>query len=181
MKNTLKKTLGIVLALALTLTAIGCGVAYADTYRGEGKASPVAVEKHKETAPSLSQTAPAAKSSVESSAAAPTKEALTVEQAKAIALEALGLSDAHFTDVERDDGKFELELCDGSREYDVEVVIRTGRVVEVDRDGDPCDRCEWDDDDWDDRYDDRDDRYDDDWDDDWDDRYDDDWDDRYDD
>ncbi len=141
MKNTLKKTLGLVLALALTLTAIGCGVAYADTYRGEGKSSPVAVEKHKETAPSLSQTAPAAKPSVESSAAAPTKEVLTVEQAKAIALGALGLSDAHFTDVGRDDGKYELELCDGKREYDVEVGISSGKVREIDRDDDPCDAC----------------------------------------
>ena len=141
MKNTLKKTLGLVLALALTLTAIGCGVAYADTYRGEGKSSPVAVEKQKETAPSLSQTAPAAKPSVESSTVAPTKEALTVEQAKAIALDSLGLSDAHFTDVGRDDGKYELELCDGMREYDVEVGISSGKVREIDRDDDPCDAC----------------------------------------
>ena len=141
MKNTLKKTLGLVLALALTLTAIGCGVAYADTYRGEGTPSPVAVEKYKEATPSLPQTTPAANPSVESGAAAPSKEALTVEQAKAIALEALGLSDAHFTDVGRDDGKYELELCDGKREYDVEVGISSGKVREIDRDDDPCDAC----------------------------------------
>ena len=141
MKNTLKKTLGLVLALALTLTAIGCGVAYADTYRGEGTPSPVAVEKHKETTPSLPQTTPAAKPSVESGAAAPSKEVLTIEQAKAIALDSLGLSDAHFTDVGRDDGKYELELCDGKREYDVEVGISSGKVREIDRDDDPCDAC----------------------------------------
>ena len=141
MKNTFKKTLGVVLALALVLSAIGCSVAYADSYRGEGKSSLVAVEKHKETAPSLSQTPPAAKPSVESNSAAPAKEALTVEQAKAIALESLGLSDAHFTDVERDDGKYELELCDGKREYDVEVGISSYKVREIDRDHDACDAC----------------------------------------
>lgn len=176
MKSTIKKTLSLVLALGLVLTVLGCSVAYADSRR-EFPNTPVAVERPdkqeastpaapaKPAAPAVSPSAPPAPAVP----TAPAADTITVEQAKALALQALGLSDAHFTDVERDDGKFELELCDGTREYDVEVVIRTGRVVEVDRDDDPCDRCEWDDDDWDDRYDD-----------DWDDRYDD-WDDHWDD
>ncbi|MBQ2782802.1 MAG: hypothetical protein IJE94_06400 [Oscillospiraceae bacterium] len=176
MKSTIKKTLSLVLALGLVLTALGCSMAYADSRR-EFPNTPVAVERPdkqeastpaapaKPAAPAVSPSAPPAPAVP----AAPAADTITAEQAKALALQVLGLSDAHFTDVERDDGKFELELCDGTREYDVEVVIRTGRVVEVDRDDDPCDRCEWDDDDRDARYDD-----------DWDDRYDD-WDDHWDD
>lgn len=179
MKNTMKRTLGFVLALALILTAIGCGVAYADSYRGGERGKPVTVENPYKTpaAPVMEEpvTPAAEKPAVEvekspavvekpapaKSEPAPSQEPLTVEQAKAIALEALGLSNAHFTEVERDDGKYELELCDGKREYDVEVGIFSGKVREIDRDDDACDHCDddWDDDDWDD----------DDWNDDWDD------------
>ena len=177
MKSTIKKTLSLVLALGLVLTVLGCSVAYADSRR-EFPNNPVAVERPEKQEASTPAApakpdAPAASPSVSPAPAvpaAPAADAITAEQAKALALQALGLSDAHFTDVERDDGKFELELCDGTREYDVEVGIRSGRVLEIDRDHDGCDRGERDwDDDWDDCYDD-----------DWDDRYDD-WDDRWDD
>ena len=167
MKSVIKKTLSLVLALGLVLTVLGCSVAYADSRR-EFPNTPVTVERpdKQEASTPAKPAAPAASPSVSPAPAvpaAPASDTITAEQAKALALQALGLSDAHFTDVERDDGKYELELCDGTREYDVEVVIRTGRVVEVDRDNDPCDRCErdWDDDDWDDRYDDWDDHWDD--------------------
>lgn len=149
MKSTIKKTLSLVLALGLVLTVLGCSVAYADSRR-EFPNNPVAVERPDKQEAST-PAAPAKPDAPAVSPAAPVSDTITAEQAKALALQALGLSDAHFTDVERDDGKFELELCDGTREYDVEVGIRSGRVLEIDRDHDGCDRCERDwDDDWDD-------------------------------
>ncbi len=176
MKSIIKKSLSLVLALGLVLTVLGCSVAYADSRR-EFPATPVTVErpdKQEASTPAApaKPDAPTASPSVSPAPAVPTApaaDAITAEQAKALALQALGLSDAHFTDVERDDGKYEVTLCDGSTEYDVDIGVRSGSVLEIDRDRDGCDRCEWDDDDWDDRYDD-----------DWDDRYDD-WDDRWDD
>ena len=149
MKSIIKKSLSLVLALGLVLTVLGCSVAYADSRR-EFPNNPVAVERPDKQEAST-PAAPAKPDAPAVSPAAPVSDTITAEQAKALALQALGLSDAHFTDVERDDGKFELELCDGTREYDVEVGIRSGRVLEIDRDHDGCDRCERDwDDDWDD-------------------------------
>ena len=167
MKSIIKKSLSLVLALGLVLTVLGCSVAYADSRR-EFPATPVTVERPDKQEAST-PAAPAKPDAPAASPAAPVSDTITAEQAKALALQALGLSDAHFTDVERDDGKYEVTLCDGSTEYDVDIGIRSGSVLEIDRDRDGCDRCEWDDD-WDDRYDD-----------DWDDRYDDDWDDHWDD
>ena len=171
MKSIIKKSLSLVLALGLVLTVLGCSVAYADSRR-EFPNTPVTVERPDKQEAST-PAAPAKPDAPAVSPAAPVSDTITAEQAKALALQALGLSDAHFTDVERDDGKYEVTLCDGSIEYDVDIGVRSGSVLEIDRDRDGCDRCEWDDDDWDDRYDD--------WDDDWDDRYDDDWDDHWDD
>ena len=173
MKSTIKKALSLVLALGLVLTVLGCSVAYADSRR-EFPNTPVAVERPdkqeastpaapaKPDAPAVSPAAPAVP-------AAPAADTITAEQAKALAKEAVGVATPHVIRAERDGGKYEVTLCDGSTEYDVDIGIRSGSVLEIDRDHDGCDRCDWDDD-WDDRYDD-----------DWDDRYDDDWDDRWDD
>ena len=170
MKSTIKKTLSLVLALGLVLTVLGCSVAYADSRR-EFPNTPVAVERPdkqeastpaapvKPDAPAVSPSA----SPAPAVPAAPAADAITAEQAKALAKEAVGVSAPHVIRAERDDGKYEVTLCDGSTEYDVDIGIRSGSVLEIDRDRDGCDRCERD------------------WDDDWDDRYDDDWDDRYDD
>ena len=173
MKSTIKKTLSLVLALGLVLTVLGCSVAYADSRR-EFPSTPVAVERPdkqeastpaapaKPAAPAVSPAAPAVP-------AAPAADAITAEQAKALAKEAVGVAAPHVIRAERDDGKYEVTLCYGSTEYDVDIGVRSGSVLEIDRDHDGCDRCESDDDDWDDRYDD-----------DWGDRYDD-WDDHWDD
>lgn len=215
MKNTLKKTLGIVLALALTLTAIGCGVVYADSYRGERTHAPITVEKpakaetvisdtpavptaDKPTVPNTNSpaaTAPSASASTNTPAAPQTpstpaaKDLIGKDKAEALARESLGISDLHLSGVELDDGRYELEFCSGTTEYNVDVHPTSGKILKSEIDHhDECDRCDtvevslpdnaWDDryDDWDDHYDDWDDRYDD-----WDDRYDDDRDDRYDD
>lgn len=178
MKTTIKKTLAIVLALALTLVAIGCSVAYADTFRGEVKKSPVTVENTPSVTtdiPAAPQTPTAAAPDV--SAPAPSAPAANQligrDKAEALARESLGLSDLHLSGIELDDGRYELDFCDGNTEYDVDVHATSGTILKSVVDHyDECDRC---DKDWDDRYDDWDDRYDD-----WDDRYDD-WDDRYDD
>lgn len=154
MKNTLKKTLGIVLALTLTLTAIGCGVAYADAYRDQRPAAPVTVER-----PAVPATAPEKAAAPAAPAAQP--KTIDAETAKALAMDAVGVSAPHVIRTERDEGKFEVTLCDGSTEYDVGIGIASGKVLEIDRDWDGCDRCERDFDDWDDRYDDWDDRWDD--------------------
>ena len=184
MKSIIKKTLSLVLALGLVLTVLGCSVAYADSRR-EFPNTPVAVERPdkqeastpaapaKPDAPAVSPPAPTAHAApaVPAVSAAPAADTITAEQAKALAKEAVGVAAPHVIRAERDDGKYEVTLCDGNTEYDVEVGIRSGSVLEIDRDRDGCDRCEQDfDDDWDDRYDD-----------DWDDHYDDDWDDHWDD
>ena len=167
MKSIIKKTLSLVLALGLVLTVLGCSVAYADSRR-EFPNTPVAVERPDKQEAST-PAAPAKPAAPAVSPAAPVADTITAEQAKALAKEAVGVAAPHVIRAERDDGKYEVTLCDGSTEYDVDIGIRSGRVVEIDRDFDGCDRCEWDDDDWDDHYDD-----------DWDDRYDD-WDDHWDD
>ena len=167
MKSIIKKTLSLVLALGLVLTVLGCSVAYADSRR-EFPNTPVAVERPDKQEAST-PAAPAKPAAPAVSPAAPAADAITAEQAKALAKEAVGVAAPHVIRAERDDGKYEVTLCDGSTEYDVDIGIRSGSVLEIDRDLDGCDRCERDDDDWDDRYDD-----------DWDDRYDD-WDDHWDD
>lgn len=161
MKSTIKKTLSLVLALGLVLTVLGCSVAYADSRR-EFPSTPVAVERPDKQEAST-PAAPAKPAAPAVSPAAPVADTITAEQAKALAKEAVGVAAPHVIRAERDDGKYEVTLCDGSTEYDVDIGIRSGSVLEIDRDHDGCDRCERD------------------WDDDWDDRYDDDWDDRYDD
>ena len=167
MKSIIKKSLSLVLALGLVLTVLGCSVAYADSRR-EFPNTPVAVERPDKQEAST-PAAPAKPAAPAVSPAAPVADTITAEQAKALAKEAVGVAAPHVIRAERDDGKYEVTLCDGSTEYDVDIGIRSGSVLEIDRDLDGCDRCEWDDDDWDDRYDD-----------DWDDRYDD-WDDHWDD
>ena len=167
MKSTIKNALSLVLALGLVLTVLGCSVAYADSRR-EFPNTPVAVERPDKQEAST-PAAPAKPAAPAVSPAAPAADTITAEQAKALAKEAVGVAAPHVIRAERDDGKYEVTLCDGSTEYDVDIGIRSGSVLEIDRDHDGCDRCEWDDDDWDDRYDD-----------DWDDRYDD-WDDHWDD
>lgn len=166
MKSTIKKTLSLVLALGLVLTVLGCSVAYADSRR-EFPNTPVAVERpeKQEASTPAAPAKPAAPAASPSASPAPAAEAITAEQAKALAKEAVGVAAPHVIRAERDDGKYEVTLCDGSTEYDVDIGIRSGSVLEIDRDHDGCDRCEWDDDDWDDRYD----GWDDDWDDHWDD------------
>ena len=161
MKSIIKKTLSLVLALGLVLTVLGCSVAYADSRR-EFPNTPVAVERPEKQEAST-PAAPAKPDAPAVSPAAPVSDTITAEQAKALAKEAVGVAAPHAIRAERDDGKYEVTLCDGSTEYDVDIGIRSGSVLEIDRDHDGCDRCERD------------------WDDDWDDRYDDDWDDRYDD
>lgn len=161
MKSTIKKTLSLVLALGLVLTVLGCSVAYADSRR-EFPNTPVAVERPDKQEAST-PAAPAKPAAPAVSPAAPAADTITAEQAKALAKEAVGVAAPHVIRAERDDGKYEVTLCDGSTEYDVDIGIRSGSVLEIDRDHDGCDRCERD------------------WDDDWDDRYDDDWDDRWDD
>ena len=161
MKSIIKKTLSLVLALGLVLTVLGCSVAYADSRR-EFPNTPVAVERPDKQEAST-PAAPAKPAAPAVSPAAPAADTITAEQAKALAKEAVGVSAPHVIRAERDDGKYEVTLCDGSTEYDVDIGIRSGSVLEIDRDHDGCDRCERD------------------WDDDWDDRYDDDWDDRWDD
>ena len=161
MKSIVKKTLSLVLALGLVLTVLGCSVAYADSRR-EFPSTPVAVERPDKQEAST-PAAPAKPAAPAVSPAAPVADTITAEQAKALAKEAVGVAAPHVIRAERDDGKYEVTLCDGSTEYDVDIGIRSGSVLEIDRDLDGCDRCERD------------------WDDDWDDRYDDDWDDRYDD
>lgn len=169
MKSIIKKSLSLVLALGLVLTVLGCSVAYADSRR-EFPNTPVAVERPEKQEAST-PAAPAKPDAPAVSPAAPVADTITAEQAKALAKEAVGVAAPHVIRAERDDGKYEVTLCDGSTEYDVDIGIRSGSVLEIDRDHDGCDRCERDwDDDWDDRYDD-----------DWDDRYDDDWDDHWDD
>ena len=162
MKSIIKKSLSLVLALGLVLTVLGCSVAYADSRR-EFPNTPVAVERpeKQEASTPAAPAKPAAPAASPSASPAPAAEAITAEQAKALAKEAVGVAAPHVIRAERDDGKYEVTLCDGSTEYDVDIGIRSGSVLEIDRDHDGCDRCEWDDDDWDDRYDD--------WDDDWDD------------
>ena len=160
MKSTIKKTLSLVLALGLVLTVLGCSVAYADSRR-EFPNTPVAVERPDKQEAST-PAAPVKPAAPAVSPTAPVADTITAEQAKALAKEAVGVAAPHVIRAERDDGKYEVTLCDGSTEYDVDIGIRSGSVLEIDRDHDGCDRCEWDDDDWDDRYDD-----------DWDDRYDD--------
>ena len=167
MKSIIKKSLSLVLALGLVLTVLGCSVAYADSRR-EFPNTPVAVERPDKQEAST-PAAPAKPAAPAVSPAAPVADTITAEQAKALAKEAVGVAAPHVIRAERDDGKYEVTLCDGSTEYDVDIGIRSGSVLEIDRDLDGCDRCERDDDDWDDRYDD-----------DWDDRYDD-WDDHWDD
>ena len=167
MKSTIKKTLSLVLALGLVLTVLGCSVAYADSRR-EFPSTPVAVERPDKQEAST-PAAPAKPDAPAVSPAAPVADTITAEHAKALAKEAVGVAAPHVIRAERDDGKYEVTLCDGSTEYDVDIGIRSGSVLEIDRDHDGCDLCERDDDDWDDRYDD-----------DWDDRYDD-WDDHWDD
>lgn len=161
MKSIIKKTLSLVLALGLVLTVLGCSVAYADSRR-EFPNTPVAVERPDKQEAST-PAAPAKPAAPAVSPAAPVADTITAEQAKTLAKEAVGVAAPHVIRAERDDGKYEVTLCDGSTEYDVDIGIRSGSVLEIDRDHDGCDRCERD------------------WDDDWDDRYDDDWDDRYDD
>ena len=163
MKSIIKKSLSLVLALGLVLTVLGCSVAYADSRR-EFPNTPVAVERPEKQEAST-PAAPAKPDAPAVSPAAPVADTITAEQAKALAKEAVGVAAPHVIRAERDDGKYEVTLCDGSTEYDVDIGIRSGSVLEIDRDHDGCDRCEWDDDDWDDRYDD--------WDDDWDDHCDD--------
>lgn len=165
MKSTIKKTLVILLALTLTLVAIGCGVAYADGYRGEVNMSPAKVDNPAPTTPNAdipTTPAPAASSQL-----------IGRDKAESLARESLGIADLHLSGIELDDGRYELDFCDGSTEYDVDVHATNGTILKSQVDHyDECDRC---DKDWDDQYDDWDDRYDD-----WDDQFDD-WDDRFDD
>lgn len=164
MKTTIKKTLAIVLALALALTAIGCSVAYAESFRGEGKKPPVTVENTPATdIPAAPQIPTAATPNTPAPA---TKELIGRDKAEALARESLGIADLHLNGIELDDGRYELDFCDGSTEYDVDIHATNGTILKSQVDHyDECDHC---DKDWDDRYDDWDDRYDD-----WDDRYDD--------
>lgn len=162
MKNTLKKTLGIVLALALTLTAIGCGVAYADSFRGEVKKAPVTVENTPATVntdiPTAPQTPTAATPSTPQPPAA-SSQLISKDKAESLARESLGIADLHLSGIELDDGRYELDFCNGTAEYDVDVHPISGKILKSEIDyHDECDRC---DKDWDDRYDDWDDRYDD--------------------
>ena len=159
MKSIIKKSLSLVLALGLVLTVLGCSVAYADSRR-EFPNTPVAVERPDKQEAST-PAAPVKPDAPAASPAVPVADTITAEQAKALAKEAVGVAAPHVIRAERDDGKYEVTLCDGSTEYDVDIGIRSGSVLEIDRDHDGCDRCDWDDD-WDDRYDD-------DWDDHWDD------------
>lgn len=193
MKNTLKKTLGIVLALALTLSAIGCGVVYADSYRGERTHAPITVEKPAKvetvisdvpavptadkpavpTANSPAATAPAAPASTNTPTAPQTPAATTVkdpigkDKAEALARESLGIADLHLSGIELDDGRYEVEFCSGTTEYNVDVHPTSGKILKSEIDHhDECDRCDaveidLRDNDLDDRYDDWDDRYDD--------------------
>lgn len=101
------------------------------------------------------------------------KDAITMQQAKKIALQDAGkaVSEVRFvkTESDWDDGRllYEIEFVvrSGSswKEYDYEIAAATGKIVSRDYDVESS----YDRDDWDDRYDD--DRYDDDDDDDWDD------------
>ena len=155
MKNTLKKTLGIVLALALTLTAIGCGVAYADSYRGERTHGSVSVEKP-DKAETVISNAPAvptsSKPAIPSVTTPDAKEPISKVKAEALARESLGVADLHLSGIELDDGRYELDFCNGTTEYNVDVHPISGKVLKSEIDyHDECDRC---DKDWDDRYDD---------------------------
>lgn len=166
MKTTIKKTLAIVLALSLTLCAIGCGVAYADTFRDEGKKAPVTVENTPASTDTSAEpktpTTPAPEKTAPSAPAI--NQPIGRDKAESIAREALGIANLHLSDIELDDGKYELDFCDGATEYDVDVHALSGKVLKSEINHyDECDLCDKD------------------WDGDWDDYYDDDWDDRYDD
>lgn len=170
MKTTIKKTLALVLALSLALVAIGCGVAYADAFRGETKNSSVTAENTPVSTDAPTETKAASEKAAPSAPAA--NQPIGKDKAEAIARETLGIANLHLSGIELDDGKYELDFCDGNTEYDVDVHALSGKVLRSEVDHyDECDLC---DKDWDDIWDD--DRYDDDWDDrfdDWDDHYDD--------
>lgn len=169
MKKTIKLVSSLTLVLALALTAVGCGVAYADMKGTDKRIPSVTAEAPQKTAAPTVIESPAVPSGSNAASPEPTAtapighgSAITAEEAKSIAQKAAGISAPHLTYAERDDGKFEVTLCDGSTEYEVDVRITDGTVLEIDRDYSGCDRCEKDPDDWND---------------DWDDRFDDDWDD----
>ena len=115
--------------------------------------------------------------SVSAFAAGQNEQRLTLEEAKAIALKQVDVTEeeARFTkeNLDRDDGRlvYEIEFYVGNIEYDMDVDAYTGAVTDFSSEA----HFSYGDDDrhdWDDRYDD--DRYD------WDDRYDNDWDDLFD-
>ena len=60
---------------------------------------------------------------------------ISVDRAKVLALDYLGLNSATFVDqeTELDDGKYEFEIRTNDYEYDIEVNAKTGAVVEVDK------------------------------------------------
>lgn len=61
---------------------------------------------------------------------------ITEEEAKTKALEYFDVKeeDASFLKVERDDGKYEIEFRSGNIEYDIEIRISDGAVIDADRD-----------------------------------------------
>lgn len=96
--------------------------------------------------------------------------AVSLEAAKSIALKDAGLNaqSVVFTKAKqtRDDGMliYEIEFYSGNVEYDYEIAVNTGKIVDKDVDYNEAYDDDWDDDNWDNDWDD-----DDDWDDDWDD------------
>jgi len=67
---------------------------------------------------------------------------MTMEQARELALEKVGLTNATFTkcDFDRSDGVYELEFHHDRTEYEVEVDAYTGRIWDLDKDR----RTHWD-------------------------------------
>lgn len=61
---------------------------------------------------------------------------ITEEEAKAKALEYFNIKaeDASFLRVERDDGKYEIEFRSENIEYEIEIRVSDGTVIEADRD-----------------------------------------------
>ncbi len=125
----MKKQTLILLALAATLTMTACG------------APTVSVVESREL-PLLSGQSNTHYESQQliikrqESTSAPTNPAtLTLEEAKALVFNHLGITESQVTRLEtdRDDGKYEIEFFLGTVEYEFEVNIKSGEILEISR------------------------------------------------
>ncbi|WP_373741072.1 PepSY domain-containing protein [Neisseria sp.] len=76
--------------------------------------------------------------SVSFTASAAPKQPRGISKAKAVSIAKARVGGGRVTDIGRSEGRYEIEIRKGCTEYDVDVSIRTGRVVDIDTDN----RCD---------------------------------------